>query len=77
MANKYQHHSREKHETLAEQARRQGVTVATLKRQLNAKRDEEAARRALWVLAEKSAGWNPRAGNKKRVTCTSNLKENQ
>ena len=53
MANKYQYHCREKNETLAEQARRLGVTVATLKRQLKAKRDEEAARRALWALAEK------------------------
>ena len=53
MANKYEYHCREKNETLAEQARRLGVTVATLKRQLKAKRDEEAARRALWALAEK------------------------
>jgi hypothetical protein len=68
MANKYQCHCREKNETLAEQSRRLGVTVATLKRQLKAKRDEEAARRALWALAEKSAGWNPRAGNKRRAT---------
>lgn len=51
--------------TLEEEARKLGISVAALKRRRKAKKEAREIVAAERALAPKSAGWNPRAGNKK------------
>ncbi len=51
---------------LVEVARELGISVAALKQRLKQEREQNAIDEARRALSPKSAGWNPRAGNKRR-----------
>jgi hypothetical protein len=50
-----------------EMAEARGISVSTLKRQIKERCEEELNRQSENALRPQSAGWNPRAGNRKRV----------
>lgn len=56
-----------KRKTLQEQAREQGVSVATIKRKLKERRDSDNLKIAESRLMKRTAGWNSRAGNRRKV----------